>query len=471
MELSYSGSGSMLYQEKEYRCDLYLNEDEGGILFKIYVDKAMASFIELPIEIDCLPGRLDNGFNFTAFGCSRTNMENRISEGRSVLTFQAHSMLKGVGTSNPNGTQLYKVQFGLADILEWGGLSGYRIGENYELSTGDPVEISIYADDQIAIKYLISTSMLPVVPQELLKDKITLSQQGIIEIQSKEPKTIDFFEKYYLKIKRLIAISIQKRIRLTNVTGWSHNVYYDMGEEHIERPISILIAELYLINQDNSDRIVSWNWFTLPELLENNSFSLYIKKYDTLEPIIELYMEAFSPIGISPKRLFLNLVQGLETYHSRFITNDLNKFKERIANAILKDRPKQFVADDASFLMAKSHKFITLESRLADLLIANFEIVFDTGDIRTYDFPEVISNTRNYLIHYDERIMQNKRVLTDDEVSIYNKTLLIMIEYYLLRELGFTDINAIRKKLNDRWGSVSTTLSIIKASREKEKSH
>lgn len=247
-------------------------------------------------------------------------MENRISEGRSVFTFQAHSMLKGVGTSNPNGTQLYKVQFGLADILEWGGLSGYRIGENYELSTGDPVEISIYADDQIAIKYLISTSMLPVVPQELLKDKITLSQQGIIEIQSKEPKTIDFFEKYYLKIKRLIAISIQKRIRLTNVTGWSHNVYYDMGEEHIERPISILIAELYLINQDNSDRIVSWNWFTLPELLENNSFSLYIKKYDTLEPIIELYMEAFSPIGISPKRLFLNLVQGLETYHSRFIT-------------------------------------------------------------------------------------------------------------------------------------------------------
>ena len=131
MELSYSGSGSMLYQEKEYRCDLYLNEDEGGILFKIYVDKAMASFIELPIEIDCLPGRLDNGFNFTAFGCSRTNMENRISEGRSVFTFQAHSMLKGVGTSNPNGTQLYKVQFGLADILEWGGLSGYRIGENY----------------------------------------------------------------------------------------------------------------------------------------------------------------------------------------------------------------------------------------------------------------------------------------------------------------------------------------------------
>lgn len=470
MELSYSGSGNILYQEKEYRCDLYLNNDEGGILFNIYVDKAMASFIELPFEIDCLPGRLDNGFNFTAFECSRTNMESSISEGRSVFTFQAHSLLKGVGTSNPNGAKLYKVQFGLADILEWGSFSGYKIGESYELSSGGSVKIDIYADDQITVKYLVSTSMLPVVQQELLRDTIILSQQGILDIQSTAPETIGFFEGYYRKIKRLIEISMRKTVKLTNVTGWSHSVYYDVGERHIEDPITILTADLYSTDQEKNNKIVSWKWFTLPELLENNSFGLYMEKYDTLEPITELYMEAFSPDGISSKRLFLNLVQGLETYHSRFITNDLNKFKKRIANVILKNKPKQFVADNTSFLMAKSHKFITLESRLADLLLANFEIIFDTGDIRRYDFPEVIANTRNYLIHYDERIKQSKRVLTDEEISIYNKALLIMLEYYLLRELGFTDTNAIRKKLNDRWGSVSTTLSIIKASREKEKS-
>ena len=44
------------------------------------------------------------------------------------------------------------------------------------------------------------------------------------------------------------------------------------------------------------------------------------------------------------------------------------------------------------------------------------------------------------------------------------------LEYYLLRELGFTDTIAIKKKLIDRWGRVSEAIAIIRASRENEKS-
>ena len=473
MELSYNGSGNVLYQGKEYRCDLYLKEDEGGILFKIYVDEPIASFIELPFEIDCLQGKLDNGFNFTAHGCYRTHMENKISEGRSVFTFQTHSMLKGVGFDNPNGIKLYKVEFGLRDVLQWGTISGYKIGKNYELSYVNTIKKQLYADSQIKINYLVSASMLPIVQEHLLKDQITLFQQGIIEIQSKTSERLDFFEEYYHKIKKLIEISTQKTISLGYVIGWSHSVCYENEEKHFETPITILTSELSPAcnNEKDNSKIHSWEWYTLPELLNNNSFGLYIEKYDTLEPIVELYMEAFNPDGISQKRLFLNLVQALETYHSRFMTDDLSAYKKRIQNVILKNRPQQFVANDTAFLMANSKSFITLESRLADLLIANFEVHFDTGDIQRYDFPEVIASTRNYLIHYNEKIKQNKRVLTDDEISIYNKTLFIMLEYYLLRELGFTDIDSIMQKLTHRWGKTSTTLSIIRASKEKEKSH
>lgn len=472
MNLSYSGSGNVLYQGKEYRCDLYLNENEGGILFKIYISNAIASVIELPFEIDSLPGKLDNGFNFTIFGCFRTHTENRISEQRSIFTFQAHSMLKGVGTDNPDGIKLYKVQFGLQDILQWGTFPGFKIGKQYELSNGDTIDKKLYSDKQIEIRYLVSTSMLPVVQEHLLKDKITLYQQGVIEIQSKSPKRLDAFEKYYHRIKSLIEISTQKKIGLAYVTGWSQNVRYDIDEKHFETPITILTSELSSASNDEKkeNRIFSWEWFTLPELLKSNSFGLFMKKYDKLEPIIELYMEVLNPNGISHRRLFLNLVQALETYHSRFITNNLNTYKNRIQNVILKNRPQSCIATDTAFLMANSNSFITLESRLADLLIANFEIAFDTGDIRRYDFPEVIASTRNYLIHYNEKIKQKKRVLTDEEIRIYNKTLFIILEFYLLKELGFTDIESILHKLTHRWGDVSTTLSIIKASKDKEKS-
>lgn len=118
--------------------------------------------------------------------------------------------------------------------------------------------------------------------------------------------------------------------------------------------------------------------------------------------------------------------------------------------------------------MANSYKFITLESRLADLLLAEFQMHFDTGDIKYYDFPSVIANTRNYYIHYDESIKERSRILTESELSIYNRSLIYMLEYYILIELGFSDTLKIIEKLDERWGRISETLSIIKHSSENE---
>ena len=204
MKLSYSGSGRVYWNNNEYKCDLYLNEEEGGILLKVIVNNGMASFIELPFEIDILQGELSTGFAFSVFDCSRQNMQNLVTEGRSVFTYIARYMLKGIGRDNPNGAKLYKVHFGLNDILEWGTYSGYKVGENYELQSKEPVEIKIYKDDRIALNYIVSASMLPVVDADLLKDEISLSQQGIIEIQSKEPQLFCFFENAFNKVKKLI---------------------------------------------------------------------------------------------------------------------------------------------------------------------------------------------------------------------------------------------------------------------------
>lgn len=157
-------------------------------------------------------------------------------------------------------------------------------------------------------------------------------------------------------------------------------------------------------------------------------------------------MELFREGGISKRRMFLNLVQALETYHSRFKTNNLKEFKRRIEEEILINRSDDFKEKDRKFLMAKSRKFITLESRLADLLLAEFKIYFETGDIPREKFPEVIASTRNYYIHYDERIKEKIHILNDDEVEIYNNVLISMLEYYLLMELGFRNAQKMHEK-------------------------
>lgn len=465
MKLNYMGSGKVYFNEQEYRCDLYINENEGAILININIAQALASFFDLPMNIDFLVGELSTGFKFSLMNCERQRMSNNISEGRSVYTYRSKYLFKGVGGKEDKNIELSRINFRVANILAWGGVSAYKISDNFELSHNDDVKKEVYKNDEFVVEYWVSNSMLPVISSDVLKEKIVLNQNGNIDITFKNEEPIDKFVEIFNKIKRLIELSTLRNIYPSKLTGCSSKVYDMYDKYKLERPIEIISCDLN--NEESKDDYVEIRkWINLSELIDNDSFSKYFLKYELFEPVIELYLEIIHSKTISSRRVFLNTVQALETYHSRFKTNNLNEFRKRIKTVILKDRPKEWVEKDITFLMANSYKFITLESRLADLLLAEFQIHFDTGDIKYYDFPNVITNTRNYYIHYDESIKERGRILIDSELSIYNRSLLYMLEYYILIELGFSNTLKIIEKLNERWGRISETLSIIKHSNE-----
>lgn len=195
---------------------------------------------------------------------------------------------------------------------------------------------------------------------------------------------------------------------------------------------------------------------------KNNSFKNYLASYHKLKPVIELYMELLYMNGISQVRLFLNVVQALETYHARFKAGTMREFKDRVKT--LTDGRTDGME---IFLLAKSKSFITLESRLADLILAEYQVFFITGDISMWEFPFIVANTRNYYIHYDESIKERGKVLSEEELTIYNNCLLIILDYYIYSELGFSDHQKLKEKLVQRWGDVRTTLSIKKAFEDK----
>lgn len=470
MELNYSGSGVVYYNEIEYKCDLYMNKEYGGILINISVGNPFVSFLEIPLNIKFLSGELSTGYKFSLINCSREKTNGLVSEGRTVFSYYAKYMIEGIGEKDYDNINFYKVIFELSDIIEWGSISGYSIGKNHEVMMDKDCEKNIFENENYNIKYIVEKSMLPIVTDDLLKENIVLKQTGNIEIIFEEEKTIDEFVEILKKVKRLIEISTLKSVDLNRITGWNKNIYDTYGESKYERPISIISSELRKNDAKNIKNNFSkiWRWLTLPELIESKSFDKYFYKYEILEPIIELYLQIIVSKEMSNVRAFLNLVQALETYHSRFKANSLEEFKKRIDDVILKDRPEDFIENDKKFLMAKSSKFITLESRIADLIIADFNIHFDTGDIRYLDFPNVIANTRNYYIHYDENIKDRGRVLANSELSIYNRSLINILEYYILLEIGFSDVKKIKEKLKERWGNVSDALTIRKASEEME---
>ena len=466
MKVNYTGSGKVFWGEKEYDCDLYLNEEQGGILLKINVYGKIANYLELPIEMDFISGELSTGFRFILLECTRKELQNLISYEKSVFSYSARYMIKGIGGKAAHQITFNKIVFQLSDIMEWGNISGYSVGENYQLKQENETECILYQSDYFSVKYFVNCSMLPVSNLELLKENITLKQNGNIEISFNEGKYIKEFEDIYKKVKRLIEFSMLRTITLKKVTGWSKDNKRLIGKEEHEWPIEIISYDCFVDSLDEGMKSIRYKWICLPELIENNSFEKYFQKYETLEPVVELYLEILEARTMSSVRAFLNITQALETYHARFKANTLGDFKRRIKEVILKNRPESFRQKDTEFLMEGSKRNLTLQSRLADLLLAEFNIWLDTGDINRLEFPRIIAKTRNYYTHYNESIKNKERVLTREELVVYNRVLLYMLEYHLLSELGFTNTDEIRGKLNDRWGNISESLSIEKESRK-----
>jgi hypothetical protein len=474
MELPYRGSGNVLYKGEKHRCHLYYSEKLGGIVIKVIVknEKPIGDFLKFPLDIDYLIGQLDSGFHFTLLKLIRTRMQDLVSYSTSEYTFEARYILCGLGENQKEGFEptFHKVEYVLSNIVEWGEKSAYTVGENYELiAKSDDIKKTLYESPFFNINYFVRGSFLPFTERDLLKEKIELEQHGIIEIEYNSEQNICSFDNIFERLKRLVEIASLRKINIERVYAYSKDIYYDIQDKTVERAIEIYGRNIKESEAQDPAQGRSGEWITLSELVQQHSFEKYFDKHDKLAPIVELFLEPFYVSDFSTSRIFLNVVQALETYHSRFITTKLDDFKLRV-KTLVEELPEELQQKTESFLLAKSKSFITLESRIADLLLANWKIHFDTGEINRNDFPSVIAHTRNYYVHYDESIKQRERILEENELGIYNRALFKILEYYILIELGFSEDDAkITDKLKERWGNISQDLEILKLSRERSK--
>lgn len=470
MKIPFRGSGVVYYSDKKYECSLYYNEDGGDIVLHIkqHSELGIGGYLDIPLEIVELSGKLDSGYEFTILNLNRGRTSNNVSTGVTVYTYYAEYLLSGVKSISSEMITFSNVNFVLADIVEWGEESVYCIGENQELmAKQEPVSKTIYAGENYLINYKVTGSFLPCTDFELLKENIDLKQHGIIEIAFSKESGFKEFVMLFNKLKYLFEIALLRTVRVEKIFAFSNNIKEKYGDKWFKRKIDIYGRSIKVADEENIDRSTCVSWIALSDLINNNSVGAYMVKNDKLGPVIDLYIELFYLKDNIAPRTFLNVVQALETYHSRFVTNDMKVFKQRVAT-LTQELPCSNADHIKNALMAHSNKFITLESRLADLLYAEGNIHFDTGDVKNDDFPSVIAHTRNYYIHYDENSKNKYKIFTVDELIIYQKVLFQILEYYILYELGFS-VRDRSKIIRDRWGSISNDLQILNASRSKKR--
>lgn len=199
---------------------------------------------------------------------------------------------------------------------------------------------------------------------------------------------------------------------------------------------------------ENEKKHINDFLFCFADIEENfeNIITKWYKLKEEIEPIIYLLLDSFFNKGKFTENRFLNIVQGLETFHRRFKLNEVRPKKEH--QNMIKEILDCVEEPNKAWLSERLHfsNEPTLHNRLSDLL--EF-LKIETIDKIVPDKAQFIKdtkNSRNYYTHYD--VSTEKKALKNSQLFILTEKLRVILIASVLIETGFSieQIDALFKK-------------------------
>lgn len=276
----------------------------------------------------------------------------------------------------------------------------------------------------------------------LPRDEICeVSERLVVAIKSDEKQDNKYFTDIRDKLLSMISFAIQDNINI-------HKQYFiDLDVFHNT------IGYIDYCKYRFFDNIPIYNihktsWldyiFCLNNLSQNDP--QLPEKLEKLSPVFNLSISLFKYQSMPREMVFLNIVQALETLHSRFFyQNDKKKYiqsvKERFSEESL-----QYKLLLSNTQMDTNCSYIILASRLNDLLIRGRNNLFVKYYRDDSEFAQRIADTRHYYTHYSES-KKNKalkgKALID---SIY--ILKLLLEYNVCETLNIDISQNVAEKLH-----------------------
>lgn len=201
-----------------------------------------------------------------------------------------------------------------------------------------------------------------------------------------------------------------------------------------------------------------WDYnFWLGDLPKETDINNVLEK---LEPVFSLYLSLFKYPNMPSEMIFLNIVQALETFHSRFFYNDkkvqyIKSVKERFGES---ERYKKLLLSDTQ--IDKNCNFIILVSRLNDLLIGKGNGLFCEYYIENDEYAQTIADTRHYYTHYGKS--KEAKALKGDDLLDAIYILRVLLEYHICLVLGIDRRDDIANELrtHNEWKQLSKQQAI-----------
>ena len=341
-----------------------------------------------------------------------------------------------IGAKYDNGVnpQFNTLTFSIEGIDEWVGKNGIQVESKLEehtttISYKRPAEVSF----DLANGMRFSVAFAEERKESFLGPReIKLTQKAYFKLVSQEARELDEFISIVRKITALLCFAIDEIVCLDSIYATSENLCVTISKDTTEpTPVHIYYSSWFY---SKNEPVAVWDWmlFGFDDVDAQQVINKWIKAYEDIEPVFDLYFLAKIGAYTSLEAKFLALIQGLEAFHRR--TSDEKHIEENEFKEIVENMIQKCPENERSWFNQKLNyaNELTLRNRVTKLIET-----FDEG-ISGKEKSKLISSivdTRNYLTHYDSSL--ESKAAKGKELQNLCITMGLLYQLHFLKLIGF----------------------------------
>jgi ApeA N-terminal domain 1 len=388
-------------------------------------------------------GVTSGGKLVTLYKCFESKASFSLDAGLSSSRFVAKVLFLGHHFEKPEDVVFSTFSVGYCHLEEWVGITGFSIRHEADESGKLSREIVTYSfpeeihvdvgDVRISITYRFTSGGTRL--REVLMKHITY-----FKVSTRVPVSFEVFDdKINFLLQNFLSFGLGRATRPVFITATNNNVTFEFpeGTSHYQ-DIEIYYAVNEIPDVSRSLHPLEMT-FSLSDIHDNLGGCLnnWFSKEQILRPVYDLYFVTLNSSSIYLTHEFLNLAQGLESYHRRVIGGDY--VSDAVFGNLLTALEGSLPAGlPENYKTALKQRFkhlneYSLRKRLGELITKCSPIV-----LKFIKEPDVYVNrivaTRNYLTHYDKEPEQ--QVLHGEDLYWATRKLRALLETCLMLEIG-----------------------------------
>ncbi len=430
-------TGDFCIANENFSGEIIYNKENGTILLAAAkeVKGPGKSFDRLPYIV----GKLNTGAFVTLCNC-RCTMNKTHNFTLQRLRFYAEYMVWGkTEVANHTFNQFVCT---IENGLEWSGLSQVHTDDLITIAFRGLASEPCYTWFGATVRFAtrLETDIWNVPRNEACK----VVERLQVEIESDAKQSIDYFLKIRNKIASVISFAIKGNVNVDNQHLCDYEDYYlhdDGAKQYYE--YSIITNDRY--HYLSTPHPYGYN-FSLNDLPQKDDMA---ETFAKLVPVFNLYLSLFKYDDMPIEMVFLNVVQAVETFHSRFFYDDQKKkyiesVNERFGASADFEKIRKLLLCDTQ--VDENCKHIILVSRLNDLLIGKHDGLFYEFYGEDEQYAQRIADTRHYYTHYGKS--KESKALKGNELQDAILILTLLLEYNVCLVLGIDRRDQIARELS-----------------------